>query len=285
MRQVKANTKIEPIINYLEKVIPSDYFLSDNFKMSCIEGKVDNLWNECMSWVKSNSFHTHCPGIDFNLQFVDDTLVKLMNDIYETCGEIELLKFVCFILDSYTSNEGKCVKTLGFKRAFAVIGVSEDKLALLGKYDEIPFATDISEDLSWFKDVNRMRQLKEEIEISFAKGNYRDVNTRTYTLLEGVFKGFLQQNSVVYYKRNNITQLASRIKDYLKENTLLYNEYCLQENTAISLITTVAHVVNDLRNRNSDSHFDGDSDMATSCFVKDLTYSVTNLLLNIKKNM
>lgn len=44
MRQVKANTKIEPIINYLEKVIPLDYFLSDNFKMSCIEGKVDNHW-------------------------------------------------------------------------------------------------------------------------------------------------------------------------------------------------------------------------------------------------
>lgn len=285
MRQIKANTRIEPIVNYLEKVIPLEYFLSDNFKMSCIEEEVDKLWDGCMSCVMENSFHTHCPGVDFNLQFIDGTLVKLMNDIYERCGEFELLNFVCFILDSYTSNEGKCVKTLSLKRAFAVIGVSEEELAVLDKYNESPLVMNTPECLSSLKNAHRLEQLKKEIEESFAKGNYRDVNTRSYTFLEGVLKGFLQNSNVFYDKRDNITQLASRVKDYLKENTQLYSEYCLQEKTVISLISTITHVVNDLRNRNSDSHFDGDSDMATSCFVKDLTYSVTNLLLNIKKSM
>lgn len=285
MRAVKANTKIEPIISYLEKEIPKEYFLSENFKMSCIEGKADQLWDECMNYVKMISLHAHCPGVDFNLQFVDGTLVKLMNDIYERCGKFELLNFVCFILDSYTSNEGKCVKTLNLKRAFAVIGVSEEELAVLDKYNESPLVMNTPECLSSLKNAHRLEQLKKEIEESFAKGNYRDVNTRSYTFLEGVLKGFLQNSNVFYDKRDNITQLASRVKDYLKENTQLYSEYCLQEKTVISLISTITHVVNDLRNRNSDSHFDGDSDMATSCFVKDLTYSVTNLLLNIKKSM
>lgn len=285
MSIIEVNTKIEPLINALKKEIRKDYYLSDRFKIDCIQEGIDQLWSGYLKLVENNSAHTYIPGVNFKRQFVDDALALLINDLYEKYGANKLLDFISFVLGSYTSNEGKSVNTKDLKRGFAVIGVSEEELTVLDKYNDSPLVMDIPECLSSLNNADRLELLKKEIEESFAKGNYRDVNTRSYTFLEGVFKGFLQKNSVVYDKHANITQLASCIKDYLKENIQLYSEYCLQEKAVISLISTITHVVNDLRNRNSDSHFDGDSDMATSCFVKDLTYSVTNLLLNIKKNM
>lgn len=284
MRAVKANTKIEPIISYLEKEIPKEYYLSDSFKRDCIREGVDGSWESYMEYVKQITPHTYCFGVDFNKQFINGTLTLCMNDVFERHGAKELFVFVRFLLDSYTSNESKVIKTLELKKSFAVIGISEEELTLLDKYDKIPFAMDISKELSLFRNSNRLEQLKKEIDESFAKGNYRDVNTRSYTLLEGVFKEFLQENGIDYDKGERITKLASIIKKLLLNNTK-FSGYFLEKDNAVSLITSITHVVNDLRNNNSDSHYGEDSDMATSCFVKDLTFSVTNLLLNITKKV
>ena len=122
----------------------------------------------------------------------------------------------------------------------------------------------------------RIEGIKNQIDKAVAEDNYNLIITLVYTLVEGVLKGYLKENNVSFNRKDEITALAKLVKTHIHNN----NSSKFVEKKALHQITTIADVINELRNQCSASHCDEKSDFVTAIFVRDLGYSLANVLIN-----
>ena len=76
------NTKIQPLIEDVGRIVPGVFLKSTEFKRWLVERDLDNVWAQIYSQVKSNR-NFFAMGFDHEAADSKDTLNYLLNIIYE----------------------------------------------------------------------------------------------------------------------------------------------------------------------------------------------------------
>ncbi|MBQ2884676.1 MAG: hypothetical protein IJE43_13010 [Alphaproteobacteria bacterium] len=274
---IKPETQIEPILIELNDIIPGDYYINQHFKKQCIKVGIDGVWSQYLDIVKGER-HITIIGIGSENERFDakNALILYSNWLFVENGVEAFFDFVLFLIDSYTFYSKKKIKVDELKESFILIGVSEETCQRLDQYGLGKFHVGLSDTSSVINDNERIEEIKHQIEKAVAEHNYNLIITLVYTLVEGVLKGYLKENDVSYNRKDEITTLAKLVKTHIQNN----NSSKFVEKKALHQITTIVDVVNELRNQCSASHCDEKSDFVTAIFVRDLGYSLANVLIN-----
>lgn len=274
---IKPETQIEPILIELNDIIPGDYYINQHFKKQCIKVGIDGVWSQYLDIVKGER-HITIIGIGSENERFDakNALILYSNWLFVENGVEVFFDFVLFLIDSYTFYSKKKIKVDELKESFILIGVSEETCQRLDQYGLGKFHVGLSDTSSVINDNERIEEIKHQIEKAVAEHNYNLIITLVYTLVEGVLKGYLKENDVSYNRKDEITTLAKLVKTHIQNN----NSSKFVEKKALHQITTIVDVVNELRNQCSASHCDEKSDFVTAIFVRDLGYSLANVLIN-----
>lgn len=276
-----CQNKIEPIIKELYRIIPSRFYLSTHFQKCCIKEGIEDDWERAMKMAEDNRGYISM-GIGINDKETDaNEAVKLTCNIAFHNGTTSLLRYVIFLLDSFQSSaDNISINPEELIDCFKLIGLSDTDCQKLRKYDKFGILTDMDSPKNILNDAERLNNLKNEIDKAIKKGEYNKANTYSYTLLEGVLKGYLTHFNITFNKNEDIEKLPKFIKDDVKQR--LGNHF-INASHVSKQISVITHIVSDLRNHESDSHYARISDHTTACFVRDLTLALANLLLNIIK--
>lgn len=273
---IKPETQIEPILIELNDIIPGDYYISQHFKKQCIKVGIDGVWSQCLDIVKGERRITIIGIGSENERFdAKNALILYSNWLFVENGVEVFFYFVLFLIESYTFYSKKKIKVDELKECFILIGVSEETCQRLDQYGLGKFHIGLSDTSSVINDNERIEEIKHQIDKAVAEHNYNLIITLVYTLVEGVLKGYLKENNVSFNRKDEITALAKLVKTHIQNN----NSSKFVEKKALHQITTIADVVNELRNQCSASHCDEKSDFVTAIFVRDLGYSLANVLI------
>lgn len=275
--RIEANTKIVPIIAELNKIIPSDYLVSTNFQKSLISIDFDVQWKSMLDYIKDNRGY-YAPGEDFSRLDARDAITLACNSYYEKLSVKHLLKFVLFLLDSYTSYNNGSIDVDELIDDFMLLGLSEDDCAELKKYQGNQFNIVFPNPSDMIRDGGRISILREKIDRAQKDNDYNSVITYSFTFLEGILKGVCNHFGIDYQRDEEINKLAGKVKAKLKEclpDSLFYMT------NAYNQITNITNFVDRCRNIGSDSHFDKQADAYISMFIRDEVYSLANLFLTI----
>lgn len=279
--QIICQNKIEPIIKELYRIIPSRFYLSTHYQKCCIKEGIEDEWDKAMKVAEHNrGYITLGMGID-DRETDADTAIRLTCNLAFQKGAANLLRYVIFLLDSFmSSDENISINPEELIDCFKLIGLSDVDCQKLKKYDKfgIHINMDIPNDL--LDDAERLKDLKDEIDKAIRHSEFNKANTYSYTLLEGILKGYLTYFNIPFDKNDDIEKFPKLIREDVKQK--LGNHF-INEPHVTKQISVITHIVSDLRNHGSDSHYDGLSDNVTSCYVRDLTLALANLLLNIIK--
>lgn len=278
---IKKETKIEPILIELDSIIPSSYYIGTHFKKQCIKVGIDDVWKQYLDIAKKERhFTTFGVGSGIKRLDANNALVLYSNRLFIENGVEAFFEFVLFLIDSYTSYCNKTIDVNELKECFMLIGVSEEICQRLNRYGLGKFHIELSDTSSVINDNERIEEMKQQIEKAVVEENNNLIITLVYTLVEGVLKGYLKENNVFFDRKEDITALAKRVKSHIQNNKGLK----FVGKKALHQITTITDVINELRNQCSDSHCDEKSDFVTAIFVRDLGFSLANVLINSLKN-
>ncbi len=278
---LKPVTDIEPILIELDDIIPSGYYIDKHFKKQCIKIGIDVVWRQFLDAAKRERHFTVIGLGSENERFdAKNALILYSNWLFVENGVETFFEFVLFLIDSYTSYSKKMIDVNELKEYFMLIGINDETCQRLNQYGLVRFHIGLSDTSSVINDNERVEELKEQIEKAIAEDNYNLIITLVYTLVEGVLKGYLKENNVSFTRKEEITALAKQVKTHIQNN----GSSKFVEKKALHLITTIADVINELRNQCSDSHCDEKSDFVTAFFVRDLGFSLANALINSLQN-
>lgn len=274
---LKPVTEIEPILIELNDIIPSGYYIDKHFKKQCIKIGIDVVWRQFLDAAKRERRFTVIGLGSENERFdAKNALILYSNWLFVENGVEAFFDFVLFLIKSYTFYSKKKIKVDELKECFILIGVSVETCHRLDQYGLGKFHVVLSDISSVINDNERIEEMKSQIEKAVAENNYNLIITLVYTLVEGVLKGYLKENNVSFNRKDEITALAKLVKTHIQNN---YSSKFV-EKKALHQITTIADVINELRNQCSASHCDEKSDFVTAIFVRDLGYSLANVLIN-----
>jgi hypothetical protein len=142
------------------------------------------------------------------------------------------------------------------------------RLALLGQ--QTVSQAVVSKD-TW--SAGRLNGMFSNIDEAIAATNHERAITLCYTCIEGLFKSFIIKNIPAQQSMNEIVEMAREIKVYIHG----LNIY--PEEVTNSIIST-ANLINNTRNKYSESHFNHQADNTLSIYIRDLTNSLSKLLIH-----
>lgn len=123
------NTKIQPLIEDVGRIIPGTFLKSTNYKRWLVEQELDGVWSHIFNQVKSNrSFFAM--GYDHDAADSKDTLDYLLNIIYEQRQD-HLPAFLSELLSFYAEENIKFVDVTDIKKDLLAAGYSEQEVAVL----------------------------------------------------------------------------------------------------------------------------------------------------------
>lgn len=274
---IKPAAQIEPIVDELSKIIPSNYYIDRDFKKQCIRRNLSDGWNQLLEIAKRERSFCVIGAIKENERYdARNALILWCNNLFAQNGVEALFELVLFLLDSYASYSKKKIDVRELKECFILIGLSDEECLRLDQFGLNTFDIKLSATSSLIRDNGKIEELKKQIEKAVAEDNYNLIITLVYTLIEGVLKGYLKERNEIYNQKDDIVTLAKKVKLLIQEE----NNFKYSQKKALHQISTIVDVVNELRNNNSVSHCKENSDLVTSIFVRDLGFSLANLLIN-----
>lgn len=124
-----VNTKIQPLIEDIGRIIPGTFLKSTQFKRWLVERHLDNVWQQIYSQVKSNR-NFFAIGYDHEAADSRDTFNYLLNIIYEQNID-KLPDFLVAILSFYIHQEPKYIDFTDIKKDLLAAGYSEEDATIL----------------------------------------------------------------------------------------------------------------------------------------------------------
>ena len=126
---VIVNTKIQPLVDDLRRILPGEFLASTAFKRWMVEKKLDENWNEFVSIVRRNR-NVVVIGYDHDAGDAKDALGYLINWIFEQ-QRTKLPRFVYELLSFYSEEQSVYVDVLNIKKDLYVAGYSQKTVANL----------------------------------------------------------------------------------------------------------------------------------------------------------
>lgn len=124
-----ANTKIQPLIEDVGRIIPGVFLKSTEYKRWLVEHELDEVWSQIFNHIKSNrSFFAM--GYDHDAADSKDALGYLLNIIYEQRQD-RLPDFLLELLSFYAAEQSEYVDASDIKKDLLAAGYSKEEIAVL----------------------------------------------------------------------------------------------------------------------------------------------------------
>lgn len=123
------NTKIQPLIEDIGRIIPGTFLKSTEYKRWLVEHQLDRAWSQILSQVKSSRAF-FAVGYDHDAVDSKDTLGFLLNSIYGQRQDL-LPGFLSELLSFYAEENTECVDVTYIKKDLLAAGYSEQEVAVL----------------------------------------------------------------------------------------------------------------------------------------------------------
>ena len=203
--EIVIQNKLEPIIKELYNLVPSKFYLSTHFQKCCIKAGLEDDWDKAMRVAAYNRKYISI-GTGFDDREDDaDSAIRLTCNIAYQQGVENLLRYVVFLLDSYQSfSDQISIDTEELIDCFRIIGLTEERCQRLKKYSHNGIYIGVSFPSNLLEDTERLQSLKEEIGKAIRNHEYNKANTYSYTLLEGLLKGYLSHFNISFDKNEDI---------------------------------------------------------------------------------
>ncbi|MBQ4588369.1 MAG: hypothetical protein IJA95_03710 [Bacteroidaceae bacterium] len=265
------------LLNSIEIVLDKKFLLSKEFKKLIIKLNMDDLWESSIKRAEESRslFTLDDWGEKHDSWCAFQDCVKSQNPINKK------IIFVSSVLKEYVIYSSRSISVTNIKDCFSLMGATDEDLSLL---DSI--SCEVTMEMINIDNVIEhsefAHKLYAKMNEEFYNSNYESCNTYSFTLLEGIFKIYLKYHQIQFdNRRDDIKKMATLIREDIKTNRMENN--LLDESNALKQISTIADIIDRCRNRASVSHFDSNSDMITTGFIKDLSISVANMLIRIIK--
>lgn len=134
------NTKIQPLIEDVDRIVPGVFLKSTEFKRWLVERSLDDVWAQIYSQVESNR-NFFAMGYDHEAADSMDALNNLLNIIFEQRKD-RLPDFLVDLLSFYVYQETAYIDITDIKKDLLAAGYSEEEVAVL---DDISIPEQIEE--------------------------------------------------------------------------------------------------------------------------------------------
>lgn len=124
-----TNTKIQPLIEDVERIIPGTFLKSTEYKRWLVERDLDKVWAQIYSEVESNRNYF---AVEYDHEAADskDVLNYLLNIIYEQ-NKDRLPDFLVDLLSFYAYQETAYIDVGDIKKDLLAAGYSKEEVAVL----------------------------------------------------------------------------------------------------------------------------------------------------------
>ena len=128
-KMTEINTKIQPLIEDVGRIIPGTFLKSTDYKRWLVEHQLDGVWSQILNQVKSSrSFFA--VGYDHDAADSKDTLGYLLNIIYEQRQD-HLPYFLFELLSFYVDDNTEYVNVTDIKKDLLASGYTEQEVVVL----------------------------------------------------------------------------------------------------------------------------------------------------------
>lgn len=124
-----VNTKIQPLIEDVGRIIPGTFLKSTDYKRWLVERDLDKVWAQIFSQVEANRNY-FAMGYDHLAADSSDALVYLLNLIFEQSKD-SLPDFLVDLLSFYTYQETAYIDVTDIKKDLLAAGYSEEQVSQL----------------------------------------------------------------------------------------------------------------------------------------------------------
>lgn len=124
-----VNTKIQPLIEDVGRIVPGAFLKSTEYKRWLVERDLDNLWAQIYSQVESNR-NFFAMGFDHVAADSKDAFNYLLNIIFEKHKD-RLPAFLVDFLSFYAYQETAYIDVTDIKKDLLAVGYSEEEIAVL----------------------------------------------------------------------------------------------------------------------------------------------------------
>lgn len=131
---VIVNTKIQPLVDDLRRILPGEFLASTAFKRWMVEKKLDENWNEFVSIVRQNR-NVVVIGYDHDAGDARDALGYLINRIFEQ-QKTKLPKFVYELLEFYSEEKSEHVDASNIKKDLYAAGYSKKTVSKFDNFSD-----------------------------------------------------------------------------------------------------------------------------------------------------
>ena len=124
-----VNTKIQPLIEDVGRIVPGVFLKSTEYKRWLVERDLDNVWAQIYSQVESNR-HFFAMGFDHEAADSKDAFKYLLNMIFEQRKD-KLPAFLVDFLAFYSYQETAYIDITDIKKDLLAAGYTEEEVAVL----------------------------------------------------------------------------------------------------------------------------------------------------------
>lgn len=124
-----VNTKIQPLIEDVRRIVPGVFLKSTEYKRWLVERNLDVAWAQIFEQVKANrSFFA--VGFDNDAADSADALGYLLNAIFKQSHD-SLPSFLLDLLSFYADEKSECIDATDIRKDLLAAGYSEEEAAVL----------------------------------------------------------------------------------------------------------------------------------------------------------
>lgn len=123
------NTKIQPLIEDVRRVVPGVFLKSTEYKRWLVERNLDDVWAQIFEQVKANR-HFFAVGFDNEAADSADTLGYLLNAIFEQSHD-SLPSFLLDLLSFYADEKSECIDASDIQKDLLAAGYTDAEVAVL----------------------------------------------------------------------------------------------------------------------------------------------------------
>jgi len=129
MMSTAVNTKIQPLIEDVGRIIPGAFLKSTEYKRWLVEHELDEVWSQIFNHIKSNrSFFA--VGFDNDAADSADALGYLLNAIFKQSHD-SLPSFLLDLLSFYADEKSEYIDATDIRKDLLAAGYSEEEAAVL----------------------------------------------------------------------------------------------------------------------------------------------------------
>ena len=127
--EMNLNTKLQPLIEDLGRVLSGDFLTSTEYKRWMVERDLDELWSNCLQYVRDNRNY-FMVGFNHDAHDAKEALGIMLNFVFEQ-DEALLPAFIRDLLSYLAVEKSQYVEVSNIKKDLLAIGYTSDEISVL----------------------------------------------------------------------------------------------------------------------------------------------------------